>query len=271
MHGKVVAGGFIPSTFNISTQFTSALQLTTGSIQMSSSAVGTLTAGTNVSYTVNFSTATTGTIEGVVIDFCSNDPLPGDNCTAPGGFTVGTAVTASNTGLNPTASSSWTPSSVNSGRTFEFQDASGGSVSSGTPISFQITGNTNPSATGTFYARIFTFASTSAITTWNGITTGSSTTGVTDDAGVALTTVNQITITFKVAEQITFCVYTAALDSGNCGAATGTTICSVTLMILSSTGPYVDLNTKYDIQTNALHSAMQGLWHGANQPSIKRY
>jgi len=228
-------------------------QVTTRSVELSN----TVVSATSVKYTVGFTTATTGVIQGVVVDFCSNDPIIGDSCTAPAGFTVGTTVTSANTGLNPTASASWTPSSVNTGRTFEFVDASGASVTAGAAITFEITGNTNPSTLGSYYARILTFATAGAVTTWNSTANGSATTGVVDAGGVALSTTQSILITSKVQEVITFCMYTSAFDgpANICSAVSGSSVAlGNNNGVLSSAGPFVDNTTKYDIQTNALHN-----------------
>jgi hypothetical protein len=228
-------------------------QVTTRSVELSN----TVVSATSVKYTVGFTTATTGVIQGVVVDFCSNDPIIGDSCTAPAGFTVGTTVTSANTGLNPTASASWTPSSVNTGRTFEFVDASGASVTAGAAITFEITGNTNPSTLGSYYARILTFATAGAVTTWNSTANGSATIGVVDAGGVALSTTQSILITSKVQEVITFCVYTSSFDGplNICSAVSGSSVAlGNNNGVLSTSGPFVDNTTKYDIQTNALHN-----------------
>src|SRR6266568_4709467 len=62
-----------------------AAQVQSRSIEMSSSAVGT----TGTSYNVGFNVATTGTVAGIVIEFCDNTPIIGDTtCTLPTGFTL---------------------------------------------------------------------------------------------------------------------------------------------------------------------------------------
>src|ERR1035438_358853 len=94
-------------------------QVQSRSIQLSDSNGG----DTGVSYLVQFNVATTGTIQGYVVDFCSNDPIITDTCTQPGGFTVGGSPTFT-PGTN--TASGWTASSANTGRTFELINASGG-------------------------------------------------------------------------------------------------------------------------------------------------
>ena len=250
----LVAFATVTIVMNIAPAATSAYtgaQLQSRSIKMSSSAIS----ATSVKYLTTFNVATTGVIQGIVVDFCNTDPIPGDACTKPTGFTVGATITAANLGLNPTASTSWTPTSVNSGRTFELTNGTGASVTAAATITIEITGNTNPSALGQFWARIFTFSSTANVTTWNTTANGSDSTSMVDYGGIALSTVNQITITAKVQETLTFCVYTSVYDSGACtGTGTAVTLGSGT-GVLSSGSSWVDPSTKYDIQTNAASGA----------------
>lgn len=261
---RVASIGFILAIVvpNIFINFASAYgQVTYRSIELSNSTPS----ATSVTYAVQFTTATADPIEGIVVDFCSNDPIIGDSCTGPTGFTVGSTPTTNSTftGLNPTTASSWTVSSLNSGRTFIMSDASAStSISASTVIDFNITSVTNPSATCstaavvcTFYARILTYQVPAGATGYLAGTPGNGAT-VTDAGGIALSTASQITITSKVQEQITFCIYTASLDAGTCNSATGTSInLGNTNGVLSTTNPYVDKNTHFDIQTNALHGA----------------
>ncbi len=215
--------------------------VTSRSIEMSTS-----NPGAAASYLVGFTTATTGTIQGVVVDFCAgtSDPIIGDTCTAPTGFSVGTPTVTGMTGLSGT----WVAGSLNSGRTLTLTNSSGGSVTSGTAVSFTITTVTNPTTpTGTFYARILTYATSGGATGYTAGTPGSDI----DAGGIALSTAQQITITAKVQEQLTFCVYTG----GTCG--TGSTVTlGNTNGALSTSGPYVDKNTMYDVSTNALHGVV---------------
>jgi hypothetical protein len=219
-------------------------QVSARNIQMSSSANG----ATNTTYQVGFTIATTGVVQGVVVDFCSNDPIIGDTCTAPSGFTVGTPTVATTGGSNTGLGAGWTAASANSGRTLTLTNGSGGSISAAVPIIFTLSTATNPTnANTTFYARIFTFATTGNVTTWTGTANGSSTANIVDAGGVALSTTAQITVTAKVQETLTFCVYTGA----NCGAGGTAVGLGDTNGVLSTSGPFVDKTTKYDVATNA--------------------
>jgi hypothetical protein len=78
--------------------------VTTRSIQMSSSAA----AATNTSYLVTFTPASATLIQAIAVDFCSNDPIIGDSCTAPTSFSVGTP-TVTGTSVSGETGGSWTP------------------------------------------------------------------------------------------------------------------------------------------------------------------
>jgi hypothetical protein len=216
-------------------------------IKMSSSANG----ATGTSYEIGFQVATAGAVQGVGVDFCSNSPIIGDTCTAPTGFTVGAATT---TGSVAGMTGTWSGASGQSGRTLLLTLATpSGSASAAAQGTFTLTTATNPTNTNTtFYARIYTFATAAAVGTWNTAnTTGNSTTGVVDAGGVAMSTDNQVLVTAKVQEQLTFCVYTGA----NCGAGGGAVNLGDSNGVLSSGTSYVDKNTKYDVSTNAASGA----------------
>jgi hypothetical protein len=95
-----------------------------------------------------------------------------------------------------------------------------------TVVSFDITTVTNPTDTdattggtqiGTFYARILTYAAGSGATGYVAGTPGT----YIDYGGIALSLANQLTITAKVQESLTFCVY---VSGSNCSGGTGTAL-----------------------------------------------
>jgi len=225
--------------------FATAGQVQSRSIQMSDDTVNT--SGGTATYKVQYNIATTGVVQAVVVDFCSSDPIPGDACTAPTGFVSGSTF---NPGTN--TASGWSASTANSNRTFELSNASGGSLTAPATMSFEITGITNPTTLGTFYARIFTFATTGAATTWIAFNSGdgSSLTGFTDYGGIALSTAQTILVTSKVQEQISFCVY-----SGTCGTQANINL-GDTHDVLSTAAPAVDKTSLYSLSTNASHGAV---------------
>jgi hypothetical protein len=194
---------------------------------------------------VQFNVASTAVVQAIIVDFCNTDPIPGDICTIPTGFTVGSTFTP---GTN--TASGWTAATANSNRTFELSNASGGSLSSGATVSFTITGNVNPTVTGTFYARILTFATPTLATTWLGTTDGSSLSGFTDYGGIALAITQPILVTSKIQEQISFCVYVTSCGTQaviNLGDAHD---------VLSISAPFVDNTSTYSLSTNASHGAV---------------
>ncbi len=196
-------------------------QVQTRAIYMSTSRPG----ATAQSYLVSFKPATTGTLEGIVVDFCSNDPIAGDTCTAPNGFSVGTPTVnfgATSAG-NPTTTGTtalpgtWTPSAAHTNRTLKLDNATGSSLTAGTLYGFTITTVTNPDATNTspsFYARVLTYATDGTdFTNYDGGTEGT----VVDYGGFALSTAATININVKVQETLLFCVVTDTTDPGTAG------------------------------------------------------
>jgi hypothetical protein len=138
-------------------------------------------------------------------------------------------------------------------------DTTGNAVTSSSTITFTVSTVTNPTDTdtttggtqrGTFYARVVTYTSaTGDIATYAPGSEGS--TDATDYGGFALSLAQQLTITAKVQEALTFCVYTSA--SGACSGATGT---NVTLgdsngVLSNYTTAYTDTNAKFNVGSNA--------------------
>jgi hypothetical protein len=218
------------------------------SIQLSTSAAS----ATAVTYKVTFTAATTGTMKGVVIDFCDNSPIIGDDCTTPAGFSVGTP-TVGNYNAGMSSAGTWTAASAFTGRTLTLKNTTGVAVTATTTIlSFDLTTAANPNTTNhTFYGRILSYANDSGASspdTYTGaVAPVTNTTGVVDAGGIALSTANQVTVTSKVQERLSFCVYTGA----NCAAGGSAVTLGDTNGVLDPAGPYVDRNTQYDIATNA--------------------
>lgn len=230
----------------------SASLITSRSIQMSDSTQGQ----TAVQYKVSFNSITTGNTGGIVVDFCDNDPIIGDTtCSLPTGFTLTASPTVS--GQSTTAGCSLstftTVGTLNSHQTLTLTAASPVNFTV-TPcaLSFTINGVTNPTTSNhPFYARIYTYAAAAGAT---GYTQANPSAGgaILDSGGIALSTASTINVTAKVEEQLSFCVYTGS--TGNCGTDNGVTLGN-TNGVLLSTGPFVDLNTKFDVQTNASSGA----------------
>ncbi len=228
-------------------------QITSRSIQMGDDSSNT--SGGTTKYQVTFKPYTSATIYGVIVDFCNTDPIPGDVCTAPTGFSdyVTTASASNVSGLSGT----WVAAQANSGRTFEYTNASGQSMPTSTAVSFAINNVTNPTVVGTFYARIFTFNSNSgagSATQWLTTANGTDITNDFDYGGIALSVAATINVTSKVQEQITFCVYISS-----CGTA-ATVNLGDSHDVLSTTAPAVASGATYGVfyslSTNASNGAV---------------
>lgn len=219
---------------------------------------------TSVTYNVSFKPTTTSTVGGIVVDFCADSPIIySGTCTFPTGFTLGTTVNVSgmsgftvNTGWATTSSLQCGAAASNFQVAILTNATPATPTGTTTPINFQITGVTNTSTTGTFYARIYTF-DTSAHTT-AGYTCGtattrgatSSTAGILDYGGIALSTVTQISISATVQETLTFCVSKNTITGTCSGLVTPTlTIGSGTPAVLSTTGDATPAYTQ--LSTNA--------------------
>lgn len=232
------------------------------SVTMSSSQLS----ATSVTYHVKFDVATTGNVGGIVVQFCDNSPIVGDTtCSAIAGFNVGTpTVSGYSSGANtdPVNGDTGT-ANISTLTTSTALTTSAVAISNGTAVSltaaqkvfFDITTITNPSTSNhTFYARIYTYATAGGATGYSVATPGT----YVDAGGAALSTANQITITSKVQERLTFCVYTdaGASPSNDCTAKSGNTILlGDTNGVLDPSGPYVDRTAWYGVTTNASGNA----------------
>ncbi|MBA3758560.1 hypothetical protein H0X10_02935 [Candidatus Saccharibacteria bacterium] len=230
--------------------------ITAREIKMSSSASGASTAGQDVTYDVSFVVPSGGNIGGLVVDFCANSPIIGDTCTAPTGFDTNetnlVVPVPQQSGVTDwTVDAATTANKVVLART-------AANVAGSTTISFDLGGAagndgiTNPTNSNTtFYARILTFTTTGGAQSYTSIAPGAEP-PLAHAGGVALSTAAQITVTAKVQERLTFCVYTSAANYTDCSAVSGTAVpLGDTNGVLSDAGPFVDKTAKYNVSTNA--------------------
>jgi len=228
--------------------------LTSRSIEMSSSVANQ----TAVQYTISFKTATGGVpLEGIVVDFCDDTPLINTSCSYTSGKSINlTSVALSSiAGPSDTTLAHWIVGNTSPLLVLSNQNAADQTnVSAGTQVTIIITGVQNPNYSAcsggtppncSFYARILTYAAYSGATSYAPTTIGTPT----DEGGIALSTNQAITVTSKVQEQLTFCVYTGA----NCAAGGGSVILGDTQGVLYTSGPFVDKSTTYTISTNAIN------------------
>ena len=209
-------------------------------------------AATAITYTASFTLATPATaVQGVVIDFCANDPIPGDTCstgagTNLNGFTLGSSPSVSETGLS--SAGSWAAAANSSApyHTLFYTDSSATTTGQTSTVTVTITGVTNPTPNtypGSFYARIFTYSSSTSASGYTSATPGSN---IIDQGGDALSIAQTITITAKVFETLTFCVYTTS-----CGTAPTATLGAATTSALSTANTFGSSNVAYQLATNA--------------------
>jgi hypothetical protein len=160
----------------------SAAQITERSIELSTSTAD----ADGVSYSVAFTAV--GAAGSILLDFCSDSPLTGAECTAPGGFSASGAATATSgyTIANAGASTIRVTSTVDADE----------------DVAFTLTGINNPTAAGPLYVRILTFVDDTAASSYADETPGS----YIDNGGVALSITNKIGVSAAVLETMTFCV-----------------------------------------------------------------
>ncbi len=233
------------------------------SITLATSAGG----ATDVTYDVAFTTATTGAIQGIIVEFCDNTPIIGDSCTAPTGFDL---IPGSLATSDTIAGGAFAIDGSSSANQLVLTRTDATSITSATALTLTLGGAggsdgvTNPTAGNhTFYARILTYVdndddSDGCSNADDNATCYAPTTPRTfsDAGGVALSTANQLQITAKVQERLSFCVYIGSCTANTTGASrTSAFNLGNTNGVLDPAGPYVDKTAAFDISTNALSGA----------------
>lgn len=250
-----------------------AAQITNRSITMSTSKWS----APDVTYTVAFTTASTGTIQGLVIEFCDGSPVIGDpTCATPTGFDINKATLAFSTTMAGGAFA--LNSGLSDANTAIFTRTDATSITTATAETFTLGGAggsdgiTNPSlGNHTFYARIFTYVDNdddsdgcSAVDDNATCYTSAAPNVYLDAGGIALSTTNDLVITAKVQERLRFCISTVvSADCTTAGTQKDTTTTNRTVSVnlgdtngvLDTTGAYVNSNVRMYIQTNALYKA----------------
>jgi hypothetical protein len=195
-------------------------------------------------YSVSFKASESYDLKTLIVDFCSNSPEAGQDCTVPGGFTVSGSPGISNFAINGSApGGSWTGTSQNTGRTLVVAGSAAAAIAPGDIISFDVTTVTNPSSVTSFFGRILTYNFTSPTYSAN------DTDNYKEFGGVALATANGIGFVFQVPESLQFCVYKVT--------------CGDNPIVVLGHGPHMALDdtqidtdtAKASIATNALNGA----------------
>ncbi len=242
----VALGALVPA---IVPMVSAAAQVQTRSIEMSDSTPGQ----TGVSYKVTFTPATTGA-QSLIIDFCSNSSIIGGACTAPTGFNANTSIGLT-VGTNTTGWVVDTSTALDSASTVTVNKGTGAALGT-TASDFTLTGITNSTTLGSFWARIYTYTDATYGSSGTQYTTPQALGTYSDYGGFAMSTVELINITATVMETLTFCTSKAA-PAATC---TGTTTPNLILghgtpQVLDSTVNDVD-TAYFQISTNALTGAI---------------
>lgn len=228
--------------------FTSAATMQTRSIAMTDSSKGATS-----NYAVTFTPSGTSW-KHLVIDWCQESPIIGagsGTCTAPSGLETKSGVTVSGGAAIGTASLN-TSDSTSAHTVIDGTSAS----TSTSPITITLTGVTNPTAAGAFYARMYTYGTTVDYTATDDL-------GTTVDTGaVALSATDSVGVSAAVRETMTFCV-AAAAPAYDCSG----TLDSPSLVLGEGTAPNIALDaahlstgTNYaQLSTNAAAGAVVNL------------
>lgn len=180
----VVGATFLPTV-------ASAQQQVTGrSIEMSSPSP----LMPNTHYTVKFTPAVDA--EAFAVYFCKNSPLIGQDCTAPTGMVVTGAASTTSGFTNVTGTGS--------------RVVVGGEITANSEVSVEITGITNPSEVGQFYARIVTYDTVVNAAAGSATALG---TGALDRGSVALAITHTVGVSGTVLETMLFCVSGMAIEA----------------------------------------------------------
>lgn len=236
----------------------SAAQVSLRSIELSSSSA----AATGVTYKINFTSVSAA--KAFVVEFCSDSPVIGQDCTAPTGFDAAAAASVTSGFTNTEDIDTNTIRSV-------------GTIGATTAISVDVTGITNPSTAGALYARIVTFDGADAAaaeTAAEAYTSTAPGAGKVDEGGVAISITPTVGVSGAVLESMTFCVSGATITA-DCASAAGT---APTLQLGETVGSTKALSTTAistgsvytQISTNAVGGAVVRLKSSTDCGGLKR-
>lgn len=177
--------------------FAQGAELGSRSVQLSDSRVSA-----SANYILSFAGQSGGTVGSVRAQFCANDPLIGAPCTVPAGFDVSGATLTNQSGMtgfvvNPAATTanvlvlSRAPAPAPTGNS-----------------TYTLNGVMNPSAAGSYFIRLETFASTNA--------SGNNT----DSGGMVFSIDSTVSITTYVPPYLLFCAG-ITIQPYDCNTATG--------------------------------------------------
>jgi len=146
-----------------------------------------IAAASNVSYEISFTITTPGTLGSVELQFCSNSSLPEDSCDPPTGFDVSGATISTQSGVT-----GFSKSPASTANNFILTRTA--SVVSAVQVTVRLNNVTNPASDGSYYAKIFTHASTDASDPY------------TDFGGLAFAINPSLSISTEVPPYLVFCI-----------------------------------------------------------------
>jgi hypothetical protein len=167
-------------------------------------------AGTDVTYSIGYEIATSGNIQAMVIDFCMDSPITNTACDDADldGFDANLANLVITADTGTAGLGTFTIDGVSDDSTLVLTLGAPVAVTAGETVRFNLgssganDGITNPNVNGSFFARMFTYATTGAATPYTETAAGS----FVDDGGVAMAIASELTITARVQEVLQFCV-----------------------------------------------------------------
>jgi hypothetical protein len=243
----VVLGALVPAVVPM---VSAASQVQTRSMEMSDSTPshsGTI-------YQVTFTPQTTGA-HSIIIDFCNNSSIIGGACTTDG-TSIDTSAATYTAGTGMPGGWAIDHTGLASNTTVLLKDTAGTNNLGTSAVTFTLGAVTNPTYTGTFWARIYTYGDNSYGSTTTAYTAAATIGDDLDYGGFALSTTTLINITATVMETLTFCTSKSAPGA----LCTGTDAPNLVLghgtpLVLDSTA--VDTDTAhFQISTNALTGAV---------------
>jgi len=226
--------------------------------------------GQDVTYSVGFDIATTGNIQALVIDFCTDSPITGDACNGANanGFNVNEGTLAVTADTGTAGIGTFSIDAATDTDTLILTLGAPVAVTAGETVRFNLgttaatDGITNPTTIGSFYGRLLTYATSAAATGYASVTPGS----FVDDGGIALAVTRELTITARVQEVLEFCIGTETASVGiadvagdDCTDVAGTDL-SLDVVDSNSISTTATIDTPNDglamIRTNALNGAV---------------
>lgn len=248
----VVVGAFAPLMQDMSAIAATA---TSRRIRMSDSTPS----ASGVQYEVTFTPVSNA--QELIVDFCGDSPLIGATCAFAPTSVPNVASATASTG---------TLSLPGSGTPKHTLRVTGLTMTAATPYTITFSNITNPTSSTpgsmTFYARVYTYTTGGAANYVQADVSGGTTTigaNNVDSGGIALSTTNQVTITARVMESLTFCASGSNIDgsggasSDECSEATAPAlqIGQGTPVVLDASR--VDVASAYtQISTNATYGAI---------------